>query len=117
MKYAIVQFLLYEYLEESPNCVYVPNIYLFQQQEYTVIRLSDLAKNWHCCTHIIGIIFIPQPLDLKNKWYTKNLLKGIQLSDKFENSYLKILWVANENSVHLYALVSGTCVRVRVTRI
>ena len=24
MKYEIVQFLLYEYLEESPNCVYIP---------------------------------------------------------------------------------------------
>ena len=27
MKYGIVQFLLYEYLEESPNCIYILNIH------------------------------------------------------------------------------------------
>ena len=27
MKYGIVQYLLYENLEESPNCVYIPNIH------------------------------------------------------------------------------------------
>ena len=27
MKYGIVHFLLYEKLEESPNCVYIPNIH------------------------------------------------------------------------------------------
>ena len=27
MKYGIVQYLLYEYLEESPNYVYIPNIH------------------------------------------------------------------------------------------
>ena len=27
MKYGVVKFLLYEYLEESPNCVYIPNIH------------------------------------------------------------------------------------------
>ena len=27
MKYGVVQFLLYEYLEESPICVYIPNIH------------------------------------------------------------------------------------------
>ena len=27
MKYGVVQFLLYEYLEESPNCVYIQNIH------------------------------------------------------------------------------------------
>ena len=27
VKYGIVQFLLYEYLEESLNCVYIPNIH------------------------------------------------------------------------------------------
>ena len=42
-------------------------------------------------------------------------VKGIRPSDKFDNPYLKIPWVANDNSVHSYALVSGTCFRVRVT--
>ena len=28
MKFELVQFLLHEYLEENPNCVYIPNIYL-----------------------------------------------------------------------------------------
>ena len=27
MKFGIVQLLLHEYLEESPNCVYIPNIH------------------------------------------------------------------------------------------
>ena len=27
MKYGIVHFLLYEYLAESPNCVFIPNIH------------------------------------------------------------------------------------------
>ena len=27
MKFELVQFLLHEYLEENPNCVYMPNIY------------------------------------------------------------------------------------------
>ena len=41
--------------------------------------------------------------------------KGLRPSDKFDNPCLKIPWVANANSVHLYALVSGTCFRVHVT--
>ena len=27
MKHGIIQFLFYEYLEESSNCVYIPNIH------------------------------------------------------------------------------------------
>ena len=40
-------------------------INLHEQQAYTVVQLSDLAKNWHFCTPIIVNISIPQPLDPK----------------------------------------------------
>ena len=36
-------------------------------------------------------------------------LKDSQPSDKFDNPYLIIPWVTNDNSEHLCALVSGTC--------
>ena len=51
MKYGFVQFLLYECLEEGPNCIFI----LF-------VQFSDLAKNWQFCTPIIGNISMPPPL-------------------------------------------------------
>ena len=39
-------------------------------------------------------------------------LKDFRPSDKFDNHYLIIPWVTNDNSEHLCALVSGTCFRV-----
>ena len=73
IKYGIVQLLLpiYEYLEKSPNCVYIPLytpymiINLHEQYVYTVVQFSDLAKNWQFCTPIIVNIVIHPPLDPK----------------------------------------------------
>ena len=39
-------------------------------------------------------------------------LKDFRPSDKFDNPFLLILWVINDNSEHLWELVSGTCFRV-----
>ena len=40
------------------------------------------------------------------------LLKDFRPSDKFDDPYLIIPWVTNDNSEHLCELVSGTCFRV-----
>ena len=39
---------------------------LHEQQAYTFVQFSDLAKNRHVCTSIIVNIFIPQHLDRKS---------------------------------------------------
>ena len=41
--------------------------------------------------------------------------KDFQSSGKFDNPYLIIPWITNDNSEHLCALVSGTCFRVHGT--
>ena len=38
--------------------------------------------------------------------------KDFRPSDKFDNPYLIIPWVTNDNIEHMCALVSGTCFRV-----
>ena len=40
-------------------------INLHEQQAYTFVQFSDLAKNWQFCTPIIVNISIPPPLNLK----------------------------------------------------
>ena len=52
MKYGIVQFLLYEYLEGSllKLCIHTKHASLtnlHEQQTYTFVQSSDLAKNLH----------------------------------------------------------------------
>ena len=42
-------------------------------------------------------------------------LKDVRPSDKFDNPYLIIPWVTNDNSEHLCEPVSGTCFRVLCT--
>ena len=48
MKCGIVQFLLHEYLEGSPNCVYITKINLHEQQTYTstctYVKCSDFKR-------------------------------------------------------------------------
>ena len=69
MKYGIVQFLLYNYLEKSPNCIYIQNlliIILHEQQTYTFVQFSEIAKNSHFCTPIIVNFSIPPPVDPKS---------------------------------------------------
>ena len=39
-------------------------------------------------------------------------IKDVRPSDKFDNPYLMIPWVTNDNSEHFCELVSGTCFRV-----
>ena len=38
----------------------------------------------------------------------KIIVKDFRPSDKFDNPYMIILWVTNDNSEHLCELVSGT---------
>ena len=68
MKYGIVQFLLYEYLEESQSCVIIN---LHEQETYKFVQFSDIAKNWNVCTPIIVNISNPNPRS-KKFWYTKS---------------------------------------------
>ena len=42
-------------------------------------------------------------------------IKDVRPSDKFDNPYLIIPWVTNDNSEHLCEPVSGTCFRVLCT--
>ena len=42
-------------------------------------------------------------------------IKDVRPSDKFDNPYLIIPWVTNDNSGHLSEPVSGTCFRVLCT--
>ena len=42
-------------------------------------------------------------------------IKDVRPSDKFDNPYLIIPWVTNDNSEHLCEPVSGTCFRVICT--
>ena len=69
MKYGIVQFLLFELIEESPNCMYAKHslfkINLLEQKAYAFVHFSDLATNLHFCTLISVNISIPPPLDPK----------------------------------------------------
>ena len=44
-------------------------------------------------------------------------VKDFRPSDNFDNPYLIIHWVANDNSEHFCELVSGTCFRVLGTLI
>ena len=62
MKYEIVQFLLYEYLEESQSCVIIN---LHEQETYKFVQFSDIAKNWNVCTPIIVNISNPNPRSKK----------------------------------------------------
>ena len=52
--YGIVKILLYEYLEESPNCIYTLHsmfIINLHEQEYKFVQYFDLANNWHFFAH------------------------------------------------------------------
>ena len=69
MKYGIVTFLLYEYLEKSPNCITTKHssliINLNEQQTYTVVECSDLAKNG-IFAHLSSPVFLyPTPRSKK----------------------------------------------------
>ena len=69
MKYGFVQFSYMNIRGKSKICIYTKHLLLIinlhEQQAYTVVQLSDLAKNWHFCTPIIVNISIPQSLDPK----------------------------------------------------
>ena len=47
--------------------------------------------------------------------YLRNCFKDVRPSDKFDNPYLIIPWVTNDNSEHLCEPVSWTCFRVLCT--
>ena len=79
MLYGLVQFLLYEYQKESPNCFIYQTLLLMlnldEQQAYTVVQLSDFAENWYFCTPIIVNIITPPTLDPKTFDTQKIILK------------------------------------------
>ena len=64
MKYWIVQFLLYKYLEESPNCLY----YVYCVYSWFSWKLA-FSHTYHC-----HYFCCPTPWS-KKIWYTKNYLK------------------------------------------
>ena len=79
-----------------------------------IVRNPRLILSTTC--HVISRRW-NQPWVSDDVWdSTSNVcFKDFPPSDKFDNPYLIIPWVTNDNSEHLCALVSGTCFRVLST--
>ena len=70
MKFGIVQFKLHEYLDESPNCVYIPNIHhlklICMNSRHIYLSNFLIKLKIGIFAHLIIVdISIPPPLDPK----------------------------------------------------
>ena len=84
----------------------VSSIPLLTRVEYNIWYVGPVCKFYSSPNFIISLECTGWVISSigKQEWF-----KDFRPFDNFDNPYLIISWVTNDNSEHLCALVSGTC--------